>query len=79
MNQHLSEETIAAYSPFYHKKPNQFLHYETRAFDDGAGNGGDIVVAHYLNKSGKKKEAEARIIWKYGWPAQDQKDWYWKS
>lgn len=52
--------------PKYCRKPNKLLRYELEPYDDGAGHGGQIRVAVFLDKNGKEKRTTAHYLWQYG-------------
>lgn len=44
--------------PSYHRAPNKFVRYEIREF-----HGGQLRIAHYLDKHNKPQEMVAQVIW----------------
>jgi hypothetical protein len=52
------------YIPIYKRKPNEFIEYEPRPFNDGAGHNAMLKVAVYRDKNGKRKEEVAQVVWK---------------
>ena len=56
------------YIPTYHRKPNKFLRYEERRFDDGDGHTGTVRIAVYQDRNGNQREETAQVIWDCGCP-----------
>lgn len=54
---------METYIPYYHRKPNKFIRYEQREFDDGHGHFGIEIIAIYLDKHNKQREETAQVIW----------------
>jgi len=54
--------------PFFSRPPNKLVGYVYKEFCDPTGqNGGQVRLAVYIDKNGKEQQADAQIIWQYGW------------
>lgn len=54
---------VVPHIPIQHRQPNKFVRYELEDFNDGAGNGGRLKMAYYLDKKGREQQVVHNVIW----------------
>jgi hypothetical protein len=54
---------ITPFIPYYCFRPNKFIRYYQKRFDDGAGHTATLNIAVYENKHKEIVEAVAQVIW----------------